>query len=115
MSLNRNQNPPQAEAEFARPKAKSIKLGIDVHLDRYVNGNYDACWVVRVPTPEQERERSISRQRESFQREKQRLAAQGRSHALYYDEHIQGEWWQEEVWKTAAAQLPPIVVNLLEP
>src|SRR5436309_10253302 len=205
--LNRNQNPPQANAERARPKAKTIKLGIDVHLDRYVavrlidggtpqppqrfeapefmlwvakqimladkvftcyesgpfgyslhrklekmgvtnyvvrprdwdeygkkvktdkrdakqlalhldryvNGNHDTFCVVRVPTPEQEQERSISRQRESFQRERQRLAAQGRSHALYYGEHIQGQWWQEEVWKTSAAQLPAIVVNLLEP
>ncbi len=34
--LNRNQNPPQANAEVARPKAKTIKLGIDVHLHRYV-------------------------------------------------------------------------------
>ncbi len=91
--------------------AKQLAL----HLDRYVNGNQDAFCVVRVPSPEQEQERSISRQRESFQREKQRLAAQGRSHALYYGEHIQGEWWQEEVWKTSAAQLPSIVVNLLEP
>jgi transposase len=91
--------------------AKQLAL----HLDRYVNGNQDTFCVVRVPTPEQEQERSISRQRESFQRERQRLAAQGRSHALYYGEHIQGEWWQEEVWKTSVAQLPPIVVNLLEP
>ena len=73
--------------------AKELAL----HLGRYVNGNHDAFCVVRVPSPEQEQERSISRQRESFQREKQRLAAQGRSHALYYGEHIQGEWWQEEV------------------
>ena len=36
--LNRNQNPPQANAEVARPKAKTIKLGIDVHLDRYGKG-----------------------------------------------------------------------------
>jgi|SRR5208282_6046656 len=91
--------------------AKQLAL----HLDRYVNGNHDAFAVVRAPSPEQEQRRSISRQRESFQREKQRLAAQGRSHALYYGEHIQGEWWREEFWKTAAAQLPPIVVNLLEP
>jgi transposase len=91
--------------------AKQLAL----HLDRYVNGNHDAFCVVRVPTPEQEQERSISRQRESFQREKQRLAAQGRSHALYYGEHIQGEWWEKEVWKTSAAQLPAILVNLLEP
>ena len=205
--LNRNQNSPQAKAELATPKAKSIKLGIDVHLeryvavrlidggapqppqrfeppefmlwvakqimladkvftcyeagpfgyslhrklekmgvtnyvvrprdwdeygkkvktdkrdaqqlalhlDRYVNDNQETFCVVRVPSPEQEQERSISRQRESFQREKQRLAAQGRSHALYYGEHLQGEWWQEDVWKTAAEQLPPILVNLLEP
>src|SRR6266542_3073645 len=91
--------------------AKELAL----HLDRYINGNREAFCVFRVPTPEQEQERSISRQRESFQREKQRLAAQGRSHALYYGEHIQGEWWQEKVWKTSTAQLPPIVVNLLEP
>jgi len=86
-----------------------------LHLDRYVNGNREAFCVVRVPSPEQEQERSISRQRESFQQERQRLAAQGRSHALYYGEHLQGEWWREAVWKTSAAQLPPIVVNLLEP
>ncbi len=86
-----------------------------LHLDRYVEGNHEAFCVVRVPTPEEEQQRSISRQRESFQRERQRWAAQGRSHALYYGEHLQGEWWQEEVWKTSAAQLPAIVVNLLEP
>ena len=86
-----------------------------MHLDRYVSGNHDAFCVVRVPSPEQEQERSISRQRESFQRERQRLAAQGRSHALYYGEHLQGEWWRESAWKTSATQLPAILVNLLEP
>lgn len=91
--------------------AKQLAL----HLDRYINGNHDTFCVVRVPTPEQEQQRSISRQRETFQREKQRLAAQGRSYALYYGEHLQGEWWGEAVWKTSKRQLPAIVVNLLEP
>jgi transposase len=91
--------------------AKQLAL----HLDRYVNGNRDAICVVRVPSPEQEQERSISRQRESFQRERLRLAAQGRSHALYYGEHLQGEWWGEELWHTSASQLPAILINLLEP
>ena len=36
-------------------------------LDRYVNGNQRAFCVVRVPTEAQEQERSLSRQRESFQ------------------------------------------------
>src|SRR5204862_1442962 len=62
-----------------------------VALDRYVSGNRDAFCVVRVPTPEEEQKRSLSRQRESLQCEKQRMAAQGRSHALYYGEHLQGE------------------------
>ncbi len=91
--------------------AKQLAL----HLDRYVNGNQDAFCVVRVPSPEQEQARSISRQRESFQNERLRLAAQGRSHALYYGEHLQGEWWRQEAWKSSSAQLPAIVVNLLEP
>lgn len=88
---------------------------LSLHLDRYVGGNQDSFCVVRVPTPEQEQARSVSRQRESFQRERQRLAAQGRSHALYYGEHLQGEWWREELWQSAALQLPAIVVELLEP
>jgi transposase len=64
-------------------------------LDRYVSGNREAFCVVRVPTEAQEQERSLSRQRESLQQDKQRLAAQGRSHALYYGGHLQGEWWRE--------------------
>jgi len=50
---------------------------------------------VRVPTEAQEQKRSLSRQRESLQQARQRLAAQGRSHALYYGGHLQGEWWRE--------------------
>jgi len=91
--------------------AKQLAL----HLNQYVEGNHDAFCVVRVPTAEQEHKRSLSRQRESFQREKQRLAAQGRSQALYYGEHLQGQWWEEKAWKSLAEQLPAIVVNLLEP
>lgn len=55
-----------------------------LHLDRYVAGNRDAFCVVRVLTEAQEQARSRSRQRESLQKEKLRLAAQGRSDALYY-------------------------------
>ena len=60
--------------------AKSLVL----NLDRYVAGNRDAFCVVRVPSEAEEQARSRSRQRESLQKEKQRLAAQGRSDALYY-------------------------------
>src|SRR5204862_7618285 len=33
---NKKHNPPHANAETAARKAKTIKLGLDVHLDRYV-------------------------------------------------------------------------------
>ena len=82
-------------------------------LDRYVNGNRAAICVVRVPTEAEEQARSRSRQRESFQKEKQRLAAQGRSHALYYGAHLEGAWWTESLWKELV--LPPVVLELLTP
>ena len=84
-----------------------------LHLDRYVGGNTEAFCVVRVPTEAEEQERSRSRQRESFQKERQRLAAQGRSHALYYGTPLRGEWWREAAWKQLV--LPAIVRELLEP
>lgn len=84
-------------------------------LARYVGGNRDTFCVVRVPSPEEEQRRSVSRQRESLQRHKQRLAAQGRSQALYYGQRLQGEWWRESSWKSTQAQVPAIVVELLEP
>ena len=84
-------------------------------LDRYVSGNQRAFCVVRVPSETEEQKRSVSRQREGLQKEKQRLAAQGRSHALYYGHHLQGEWWRKNLWEKWVLPLPPIVVNLLEP
>jgi transposase len=91
--------------------AKQMVLG----LDRYLAGNHDAFCVVRVPTEAEEQERSLSRQRESLQQEKQRLAAQGRSNALYYGHRIQGEWWPSATWNMLVPQLPAIVINLLAP
>ena len=48
-----------------------------------------------------------------MQKEKQRLAAQGRSHALYYGAHLEGAWWTGGRWKELV--VPPIVLELLEP
>ena len=84
-----------------------------LHLDRYVSGNRETFCVVRIPSETEEQSRSRSRQRESFQKEKQRLAAQGRSHALYYGARLEGEWWTEALWKELV--LPSIVLELLEP
>src|ERR1039458_7082979 len=74
-----------------------------LNLDRYASGNREAFCVVRVPTEAEEQARSRSRQRESLQKEKQRLAAQGRSHVLYYGAHLEGAWWTGGRWKELVA------------
>jgi len=84
-------------------------------LDRYVGGNKRALSVVRVPSEEEERARSLSRQRESFSRELQRLAAKGRSHALYYGERIKGHWWGPRRWKDLQEELQDFLLELLTP
>jgi transposase len=84
-----------------------------LNLDRYVAGNDEAFCVVRVPTETEEQQRSRSRHRQALQNEKQRLAAQGRSDAWYYDARLEGEWWGQTKWKELV--LPPIVLELLEP
>jgi transposase len=87
-----------------------------LHLDRYVGGNHHAFCVIRVPTEAEEQARSLSRQREAFQQERQRLAAQGRSHALYYGYPLpHSQWWSQALWKQILPTLPPILVELLEP
>ena len=82
-------------------------------LDRYVNGNQRAFSVVRVPTEAQEQARSRSRQREALQKEKQRLAAEGRSLGLYYGVPVHGQWWVDGIWEKL--EVTPFVLELLEP
>lgn len=84
-------------------------------LDRYVSGNKRALSVVRIPREEEERARSLSRQRESFSRERQRLAAKGRSHALYYGERIRGRWWGVRRWNILQGELQGFLLGLLTP
>ena len=54
-------------------------LGLVSALDRYLAGNHEALTVVRVPSEEEERVRSVSRQRSQLLAERQRLGAQGLS------------------------------------
>ena len=67
---------------------------LTLNLDRYLRGNLRALSVVRVPTPAEEQRRALSRQREQLRRERQRLAAQGRSLCLTQGIRLRGEWWK---------------------
>jgi transposase len=80
-------------------------------LDRYVGGNTKAFAVVRVPTPQEEQQRSQSRLRQSLLKHQQRLAAQGRGDALYYGYRVRGSWWKGAAWRGLEQKLP---AHLLE-
>jgi transposase len=83
-------------------------------LDRYLAGNRKAFAVVRVPTPEEEQRRCVSRQREQLRRERQRLAAMGRSLMLCQGYHCKlRDWWQERQWVRLVNQLPDWLVERL--
>jgi transposase len=84
-------------------------------LDGYLRGNERSFSVVRVPSEAEERLRSITRQRQSLCRERQRLAMKARSHVLYYGGRLQGEWWKPRRWRELSASLAEHLLELLRP
>ena len=83
-------------------------------LDRYLAGSRKAFAVVRVPTPAEEQRRCVSRQREQLRRERQRLAAMGRSLMLCQGYHCTlRDWWQERQWLQLIKSLPGWLVERL--
>ena len=98
-------------------RVKTDKLdarSITEALHRYIAGNRDALKPVRIPTLEEQIRRGHSRQRDSLQREAQRLAAMGRSLALYHGFQITGKWWGPRTWATLQKQLPSFLIKLME-
>ena len=84
-------------------------------LDRYLAGNRKAFAVVRVPTPEEEQRRCVSRQREQLRRERQRLNAMGKSLMLAQGYHCKlRDWWHQRPWTTLVKQLPAWLCQRLE-
>jgi transposase len=69
-----------------------------VRLDRYVAGNKKAFSVVRVPTPEKEQKRALSRQREQLRRKRLSFAAQGRMLLLSQGLRWSNFWWCPLQW-----------------
>ncbi len=84
------------------------------NLDRYVAGNRKALAIVRVPTPGQERIRSVSRQRDSLGKERKRLEAQGSSSARYYGYSLPLHWWKPKSFEAQREELPGHLFSLLE-
>ena len=88
-------------------------LGLVSCLDRYVAGNTEALTSIRVPTENEERARSLSRQREQLLEHRKRLAAQGLGCARYYGHDLPDEWWRAKKFAALQAELPEFLCTLL--
>ena len=84
-------------------------------LDGYLKGNTRSFSVVRVPTEHEERERSVTRQRESLCKERRRLAAKARGYVVYYGGRLKGEWWKARRWEQLEEHLNEHLIALLRP
>jgi transposase len=84
------------------------------HLDRFLAGNERALSVVRVPTEEQERSRSLSRQRDTLSKELKRLQNVGISNARYYGYELQMSWWKSCNFKKLLEELPDYLIAILQ-
>ena len=82
-------------------------------LDRFVAGNPHALALVRVPTEEQERQRSETRLRQSLRRDLKMIAQRGRGLGLQYGYRLKGDWFGKRNW--SELPVPAWLIELLTP
>jgi transposase len=94
------------------PRCKRVKTDkrdartLAMRLDSYTKGNTAAFSIVTVPTPQQEMDRLVSRQRWSRSKEKQRCLKRARSLMLTHGITAPDEWWDNDSWKILQKHLP---------
>lgn len=87
---------------------------IAVRLDRYLSGDKEALNLVRIPTPCEEEQRDLGRQRQTVVKEIKRFADRGRSYLRKYGRRVKGRWWEPEKWEPLKSTLSPSMVEYLE-
>lgn len=86
-----------------------------IHLDRCLVGNKRALSMVRVPTEQQEQQRSLCRQHETLAKERKRLENIGTSNGLYYGINIESNWWKPKIFEQLKQKVPQYMIAILEP
>jgi transposase len=87
---------------------------IAVRLDRYLSGDQEALNLVRIPTPVEEEQRDLGRQRQAVVRDLKRYADRGRAYLRKYGHRVKGRWWQAPKWEQLKATLCAAQVSYLE-
>src|SRR6201981_3096274 len=84
------------------------------NLFNYVNGNEGALQLVRVPTPEQEQARLVSRQHDQLVKERKRLGAEGNALLLSQGFGSLKNWWRPKALNRLKQLLPQWLFEMLQ-
>jgi transposase len=104
--------PQKLDEQNKRVKTDSLDAkALCLRLDRFVRGNREALAIVRVPTPEEEQQRALHRQREQLLKVRKVLEAQGRSLMVNHGIEPVKNWWK--LRNFAALALPAWMKELL--
>lgn len=82
-------------------------------LDRYVRGNTKAMTPVRVPTVEEQQQRSVCRLRDQLKQSRHQWEARGRSLMLFHGHHVTGKWWSPRRWAQLEQTIGPWLAKQL--
>src|ERR1700751_78777 len=84
------------------------------NLFNYLNGNEAALQLVRVPTPEQEQARLVSRQHDQLVEERKRLGAKGNALLLSQGFGSWKNWWRPKAFSRLKQLLPQWFFEMLQ-
>jgi transposase len=82
-------------------------------LSRFVDGNRKELALVRVPTEQEERDRSLHRQREGLVRARTKMQAQGRALLVNHSHAAPALWWRKAAWSVLERHLPEWLTAML--
>jgi len=83
------------------------------NLFNYLNGNEAALQLVRVPTPEQEQARLVSRQQDQLVEERKRLGAMGNALLLSQGFGSWKNWWRPKAFNSLKRVVPGWLLEML--
>jgi transposase len=84
------------------------------NLSNYLNGNLEALQLVRVPTPEQECARLVSRHEDQLVEERKRLGAKGNALLLSQGFGSWKNWWRPKAFDQLKQLLPAWLFEMLQ-
>jgi transposase len=107
--------PDSTQQQRTRRKNNAIDArSLTSNLFNYLNGNEKALQLVRIPSPEQEQARLVSRQHDQLIEERKRLGAKGNGLLLSQGFGSWKNWWRPKAFSHLSQLLPVWIKEMLE-